>query len=212
MFCSISYNKEFFEKIEYVKNNVEYDNNDWKIVSISTIMKENFKDEVAKLEIISAYFHAAEILKDNLCMNDGIPGLRVISSNSVCLPFLYMCRQTTELAIKYALNVTCQNYKQITHNIKKLWEDFCINNKQYIYENDKWIINTITQYVDVLSKLDSDGCHFRYATSNDEKLYRNKTEFINPKNFIEGLSLIILAIKNFDAKVLIKIEQNCVKS
>lgn len=150
---------------------------------------------MSKIEIIYSYLHAAEILSKNINLNKNI---KLLSLSNVCMPFLYLCRQTAELTIKFALEITNIKIAKPTHNIKSLWELFIEKNESEILEQDKPYIEIVTKFVDVLNLIDNDGMHLRYATSNKNEVYREKPYLINSKNFIIELSNLVTILTNID--------------
>ena len=144
------------------------------MVSSASLMKSEFKYEGSKFEILQSYAHAVEILA-NISNTNG--GLNIISMRSVWIPFLFLCRHTIELAIKYALDITKINIPKKEHHISKLWKLFVDRNRELFDENDTKIIQRIDTLISVLCEVDDDGSHMRYATSNDDLLYRVKPFF-----------------------------------
>lgn len=196
MFSNLKISDHIKSQDELVRNSIDLKNSqDWELVCVSSIAKEEVKYSMSKIEIIYSYLHAADILSKNINLNGNI---KVLTLSNVCLPFLYLCRQTAELAIKYALEITGIKIPKPTHNIKNLWKRFKEENEDKIFEKDKAFIDIVSNFVDVISLIDYDGMHLRYATSNENKLYRDKPYLIHPKNFIAELNNLVIILTNID--------------
>ena len=179
-------------------NNLDLkDLKNWELVSASTKMKDEYKYGASKFEMVQSYLHAASILSDNLCIND----IKLISLRSICIPFLYLCRHTAELAVKNALEITNIKINTPSHKIKKMWKLFIEKNQLYINDNETAFIDRISTFVDILDTIDDDGIHLRYATSNNNELYRKTPLLINPNTFITELSNMVVTLSCIDIRL-----------
>lgn len=75
---------------------------------------------------------------------------------------------------------------------------FLNSNNRFLTEKDYKVIERITVLINVLDEIDEDGSHFRYSTSNDNKLYREKPYAINPKVFSDEVHGMVLALISID--------------
>lgn len=198
MFIGIKMSNDLPTKEDFLRNNIDLDRSKgWELISASTIMKNEFKYSGAKFEIVQSYLHAIDILSNSSYNSN----LKMVSLRSVWVPFLFLCRQTVELSLKNALELTNIKIKKPTHNIQKLWNTFIEQNRSYILEEEQSLINRITVLIEVLYSLDSDGSHFRYSASNNNDLYREKPYLINPKNFSNEVHNMALALNCIDVSL-----------
>ena len=95
---------------------------DWDLLSTSALYKKELRKNTSKVEMIQSYLNASKKMYDVFKTNNHpAPGLSVIWSNPLCIPFLFLCRHTTELSIKYYLEKHNINFKSI-HDIKSLYK------------------------------------------------------------------------------------------
>ncbi len=167
-------------------------------------MKKEFKYSGAKFEIVQSYLHVIDILSNPAYNNSYNPNLKIVSLRSVWVPFLFLCRQAVELSLKNALELTHIEINKPTHNIKELWDIFVEQNKSFILEEEKGFIKRISVLVEVLDFLDNDGSHFRYSTSNNNELYREKPYLINPKRFSDEVHSMALTLNCIDISLFIR--------
>lgn len=194
MFKSIKISDSIPQKDELIRNSLDVDNLlNWEMVGLSAVVKKPFKNIISKFEIIQSYLKAAELLSQNI--NNTV---KTLSFRSLGIPFLYLCRQTVELSIKFALEITNVKINKPSHNIKKLWEEFIVKNKMYISNEEKMYIDRITFFIDILNSIDCDGSHFRYAASNNEEIYREKPFFINSEKIVNELLNMVSIIHAID--------------
>ena len=194
MFLGIKMSNNIPTREDFIRNSIDLHKSEgWELISASTIMKKEFKYGSSKFEIVQSYLHAIDILS-NSSYNQN---LKIVSLRSVWVPFLFLCRQTVELSLKNALEITNIEVKKPTHNIQELWTLFLKNNKTYFLEEEKVFIERISVLIEVLDSLDNNGSHFRYSTSNNNELYRDKPYLINPKRFsdeVHGMALTLNCI------------------
>lgn len=194
MFIGVKMSDNIPTREDFVRNSIDLNKSEgWELISASTIMKKEFKYGSSKFEIVQSYLHAIDILS-NSSYNQN---LKIVSLRSVWVPFLFLCRQTVELSLKNALEITNIAVKKPTHNIQELWTLFLKNNKTYFLEEEKVFIERISVLIEVLDSLDNNGSHFRYSTSNNNELYRDKPYLINPKRFsdeVHGMALTLNCI------------------
>ena len=183
------------DKKEYSLNDyVSYDcspKQGWAIVSFLANSTQSVKEENEDFEIVQAYYHSAEILAHELKERSKF---NIVSIRDVGIPFLFLCRHTAELAIKFMIKETKTNIEVgNNHRLLSLWKKFVEENKENIFKDEKYIIERIARFIEVLDKIDEDGLHFRYATSNKGKLYREAPFLINIDRFIGSLGDLVIA-------------------
>ena len=182
---------------DFIRDHLDLDKSDgWELISASSVMREEFQYSGAKFEIVQSYLHAIDLLAAEP-KNYG--KYKLISMRTVWVPLLFLCRHVMELSLKNALELTNVKVEKPTHNIASLWKKFVESNRPHITKEDRPIIDRIAVLVKVLSKLDPDGEHFRYSTSNKNELFRDKPYLINPKRFSDEVHSAVLALNNIDA-------------
>ena len=71
-------------KEDFIRNSIDLDRSKgWKLISASTIMKNEFKYSGEKFEIVQSYLHAIDILSNPLYLRE---------SNALLNAFLYWSR------------------------------------------------------------------------------------------------------------------------
>ena len=201
MFIGVKMSDNIPTREDFVRNSIDLNKSDgWELISASTIMKKEFKYSSSKFEIVQSYLQAIDILS-NSSYNQN---LKIVSLRSVWVPFLFLCRQAVELSLKNALEITNIEINTPTHNIQKLWSFFLEKNRSYILDQEEGIIKRISVLVEVLDSLDNDGSHFRYSTSNNDELYREKPYLINPKRFSDEIHGMVLTLNCIDVSLFNK--------
>jgi hypothetical protein len=134
---------------------------EWELVTMTAFYKEELRGEAVDKEIVKAYLNAEKILYNALSQeNNPAKGMRVFKDNQMCMPFLFLCRHTLELVLKYFLK---HKSGQVTtgHKLIPLWE----KTKMFLGDDDD--IKGMGVFVEVLDSLDTDGTKMRY--SSDKK-------------------------------------------
>lgn len=94
------------------------------------------------------------------------------------MPFLYVCRHSLELAIKFRIRVKIK--KTVSgHKLSELYEKL-ISNLPELKNNIELSI-----LVDVLNEIDDDGCKLRYSKDKKDKVYQEKPSFIKADRILE---------------------------
>jgi|GEM_PF-3177172 len=103
---------------------------------ISSLYKEELKDQELEQEYLRSYLRAA---KDLQAINyrrshpNNMPAM-LIRKDQICIPFLFLCKHTLELAMKYKLKTIGAGYPA-KHSLEKLWAQLKshleIDNAQY---------------------------------------------------------------------------------
>lgn len=183
---------------DFVRDHIDLDkkSDGWELVSVSSIIKKELQRSGAKFEIVQSYLHAIDVLAAE---PQNYSRFKIISMRTVWVPLLFLCRHAVELSLKNALELTNVKVEKPTHNITSLWKKIVESNRPHITKEDRPIIDRIAVLVKVLSKLDPDGEHFRYSTSNKNELFRAKPYLINPKRFSDEVHGAVLALNNIDA-------------
>ncbi len=156
---------------------------EWDLLNASSLYKKGLRKNNSKEEMIQSYLNASKsmyyVFKK---MNHPDPGLSVIWGNSLCIPFLFLCRHTIELSIKYYLEKSSISFKS-THNIKVLYKKTNIKNEDY------------DELVNTFDILDKTGTMLRYSVDNSDKEFREKPYFIKSDRiitYVEKLSKQLL--------------------
>lgn len=84
MFLGIKMSDDIPTKEDFIRNSIDLDRSKgWKLISASTIMKNEFKYSGEKFEIVQSYLHAIDILSNPLYLRE---------SNALLNAFLYWSR------------------------------------------------------------------------------------------------------------------------
>lgn len=153
----------------------------WDMFPVSSILKKELRADEAEREIINGYANAVNsLLKEIHNQNHPTPNELIITSNSLIIPFVFLCRHTIELIIKYLrrqLNLPSQN----KHKLINLWNDVekAILKESASYPFTKTFSKNARIYLSVLEELDPDGSHARYSKSPTGILYYETPKAIN---------------------------------
>ena len=155
----------------------------WECLNPAAFFKEEFRGSAAENEVVLAYANAAGKMAQMLSNeNNVIPNhLKVIKDNSLCFPFLFLCRHTVELSIKRAIGVLTGEKKSV-HDIRKLWKLLIPELDENLSVEEKMMITEMSIFVNAIAVLDPDGSQARYSTSNSGELYHEKPIFISVGN------------------------------
>lgn len=152
---------------------------DWECLTPTVFLKESLKGDIAEKEMIMAYLRAAELLYCGLLRdNNPLYHMKVVHSNQICMPFLYVCRHSLELSIKFRIRF--QIKKTISgHKLSELYEKL-ISNIPEVKNNIELSI-----LVEVLNEIDDDGCKLRYSKDKKDNVYQEKPTFIKADGILE---------------------------
>lgn len=160
---------------------------DWDILSPSSLYKKELRKNNSKKEMIQSYLNASKKMYDVFKTNNHLAhGIEVIWSDSLCIPFLFLCRHTIELSIKYYLEKNNISFKTI-HDIKSLYKKADIKNKEY------------DELVEAVDFLDKTGTMLRYSVDNSDNEFRDKPYFVKSDQimaYTEKLSKDLLELSN----------------
>ena len=157
-----------------------YDVFNWDMFLISSIYRNEIKDIEAEKEIIRGYAKATNCLFEEIKRtNHPSSGELILTVNSLVVPFVFLCRHTVELIIKYlrnSLSIPPTN----THPLLALWNDVenALIEKAPSDSSLKEFIENAKIYISVLEELDPDGTRARYSKSTSGKPYHSKPKYI----------------------------------
>lgn len=187
-----------FDRDSFIKDNLDLHSPDifnWDMVSASSILKKEFKDCENEKEIINSYANAVNYNANGIKeQNHPSAGVLNVRMNSLVVPFIFLCRHTVELILKYlrkSLGLNSPN----KHSLMNLWNEI----EQIIVTKDsslKEAMEYLRGYISVLEELDPDGVHSRYSKSPKGELYLNKPKFIRVKSLNEVLQNVLLPLIN----------------
>ena len=152
---------------------------DWECLTPTVFLKESLKGDIAEKEMIMAYLRAAELLCSGLLRdNNPLYQMKVVRSNQICMPFLYVCRHSLELSIKFRIRF--QIKKTVSgHKLSELYEKL-ISNIPELKNNIELSI-----LIEVLNEIDDDGCKLRYSKDKKDNEYQKKPTFIKADRILE---------------------------
>ena len=179
------YTKEMFIRDKYNRQM----ENEWDIVTITSIYKEELKKNEAERGVILSYANALNCITNSLIQqNHSSICCMKIGLDSLTIPLIFLARHTLELVLKYLCNLLNIEYKP-KHGLVILWDQIVprIKRTESLLEDD---LNYIKIFISAMEELDCDGSHSRYSNDNKGKIYNDKAKFINAKNinaFIQGI-------------------------
>mgnify|MGYP000171721308 CR=1 FL=1 len=164
---------------KFIKDHVQFGTKEvfeWDSLTISSYFKEKYRKNESEREIVSAYMEAAKSIYIKFHQQTNpTPGLKVMRTNQMCIPFLYMCRHTIELSIKYKLNLNNIEYDKV-HKLKDLWRTL---NDNFKIENEDY-----NELIEALDIIDNDGCKLRYAVDKKNNEYNSRPLFIKADSIL----------------------------
>jgi hypothetical protein len=163
----------------------------WDLITLTALFKEEHRKDAANKEIILAYLRAAKCLYACFRIENNPPmtGIKkVYKENQMCMPVLFLCRHTVELAIKSRLPET-------GHNLKSLWDELKPNIQQ-----PQDVITGADAFVSMLDSLDSDGWHFRYAVDQKQNTTQNQPMFVRADRVVKCTELLVGILMEGEAK------------
>lgn len=175
-------NKFIKEKL----NRSEEDIFAWDIISITPLLKSEYKK--GDDEILSSYLNAAKSVYNCISEQNHLNGpVTILRIGSLVVPFMFLCRHTIELAIKFALDKQGIEYDKI-HDLKTLF--FKLELKK----------NTDKKYYDLMNifwMLDKNGVSFRYYEDlKSKKEYIDRTLFVNTYEIINTTEELVNYLLN----------------
>lgn len=169
-------------------------------LKILCVLKDEFRANYAEIELIESYrlalYKMCESIKTDwtLCTLPKIerintftePNIKVLSTYSLGIPFLFMARHLIELSLKYYLE-TKKDVTVTGHRISKLWAE-CKKETPGLSNHG------YDDFIDAISALDDDELNFRYTKDKNGKEYKNEPISIDyrNKNSIINLKLVVL--------------------
>lgn len=152
---------------------------DWECLTPTVFLKESVKADIAEKEMVMAYLRTSELLYNGLVIdNNPAYHVKVVRSNQICMPFLYVCRHSLELSIK--LRIRFEIKKTVSgHKLSELYEKL-ISDLPELKTNIE-----LSVLVEVLNEIDDDGCKLRYSKDKKDKIYQEKPTFIKADRILE---------------------------
>ena len=157
---------------KYIKENCKLnkDSIDWALIKTSAFFKEEFRMEQAEVEIIDSYVICMNIICEQI-KKDLREKMQVLRTYSLCIPYIFICRQLIELMLKRAIECKIGGIK-IGHRISNLWVD-CKN----IYKEKR--LDYYDELIETIENLDPNGQKYRYVKDTNGNEFENKTYFLN---------------------------------
>ena len=103
---------------------------EWDCLNFAVAYTEEFRKKENEKTIVRSYINAMRNLYDSLKKdNHPTDGIMVFKNNDLCYPFLFMCRHSIELSLKFFLENNGNNGNKVIsgHNLKKLWDKLNLN-------------------------------------------------------------------------------------
>lgn len=149
----------------------------WDCISFSPFYKKKLQSQMAEKEILNAYLHSAECLYIAFyCENNPAEKMKVFRTNQMCMPFLFLCRHAIELSIKLFIKIKSKKVTKI-HKLNELWKQ--LNAIIKIEDTDFSLL------IEVLNKIDDDGCKLIYSNDGKGKEYNNEPCFVRADLILE---------------------------
>lgn len=162
-------NNRFIKEQISIKNR---DDKDWDLLSTSSLYKEEFRKNEGKKELISSYLAASKemyiIFKKKTHPDKS---LTLLLENPLCIPFLFLCRHTIELSLKYYLDNNNIKFKH-RHSLKILYKKTGIENQEY------------SELIEAFEILDKTGTMLRYSVDNADNEFRKSPLFVKTDDII----------------------------
>lgn len=185
-----------FERDFFIRDNLDWHSTDlfnWDMVLVSSLYKKEYKNDENEKEVINGYANAVDCIANEIkVQNHPSVGVLAFRSNSLVMPFIFLCRHTIELILKYLrkhLGLSSPN----KHGLLYLWDGI---EKALIQANPsvKEAIRGLREYIAVLEELDHDGAHARYSKSPKGEPYHNKPKFVKVVALNEVLQKVLLPL------------------
>lgn len=175
---------------QFVQDSVDFsspESFDWELISFAAFLKDELKKRALQKETVLAYLRAAKVVYAFFrADNNPMPGVKGFKDNQMCLPLLFLCRHTVEIAIKYFYANKDKSDPPITHNIKTLW-----NKTKPALKLAKDELRGMEIFIEMIDRLDDNGEHFRYTTDKKGIVYQDKPTFIKVDRIIKCTELLV---------------------
>lgn len=172
---------------KFIKDNIHLEKGEayeWYLLNTSSLYKEEFRKDSGKKELIESYLNATKNIYHQMEISThAFSATYIFRSNTLCIPFLFLCRQTIELTLKYYLEKNGIEFKS-NHDINRLYNKSKINN-----DNFKQLIKTF-------KILDKTGTMLRYSTDQEDNEYRTKPLFVKAKDILKTTSDLTYYVLN----------------
>ena len=161
---------------KFIKDNIHLEKGEayeWYLLNTSSLYKEEFRKDSSKKELIESYLNAAKNIYEQMTISTHAYGATyVFRSDTLSIPFLFLCRHRIELSLKYYLEKNNIKF-QGNHDINKLFNKSKINNDNF------------KQLIKAFKTLDKTGTMLRYSTDQDDNEYRNKPLFVKAEDILK---------------------------
>ena len=168
---------------------------EYRFLSYSPLLKEEYRHEKAEKEYIDSYMEAAKIIAQNSQIHNSAIKF-VIKSYSLALPCIFLCRQALELSMKRAITQLGQKYDAI-HSLQEPWKkfdsSFC---KETLSSESKKTLPHMGSFIDLISTFDNrNATKLRYSEDKNGDLSQNRLIFVNLEKITETTELFIKQMK-----------------
>lgn len=170
----------------------------WECLNVYSFFKGDISKK-SELEIIQGYAKATNDLFNCFYQDNHIfdGHSAVFREDTQAYPFVFLCRHTLELLIKYLSSVFSIEY-DASHKLEKLWQPV----QQELKKKENGIkpedMSNFNVLVKAISKLDPDGMQARYTKSKDNTMYKSKPVFIQSKLINAILQRMVDVMLNID--------------
>lgn len=185
-----------FERDYFIKENLDLHSPDlfsWDMVLVSSLYKKEYKADENEKEVINGYANAVDCIANEIKVQNH-PGVGVLAfrSNSLVVPFIFLCRHTVELILKYLRKCLGLNTPN-KHGLLYLWDEI---EKTLIEANSSATeaIVGLREYISVLEELDPDGAHARYSKNCKGETYYNCSLYIHVEELNNVLQKVLLQL------------------
>ena len=185
-----------FERDSFIKDNLDLHFPDWfnwDMVLVSSLYKKEYKDDENEKEVINGYANAVDCIANAIkVQNHPRVGVLAFRSNSLVVPFIFLCRHTVELILKY-LRKRFGLSNPNKHGLLCLWVGV---EKKLIEANllIKEPTEGLREYISVLEELDPDGSHARYSKHCKGETYYNRPQYIHVAQLNNVLQEVLLQL------------------
>lgn len=200
------FNKLVFEmqpKESYVKMQMDGFNDptlcNFSLLSLTPIMRKEYKQSQAKEEYVLSYIEAAKVLAAS-CTNDPNSPIKMVARQfSIAIPCIFLCRQAIELSIKHCME-KCGDTPTFTHPINELWSQL----KQLIAKNiatletHKAVLEKMDSFISIICSLDNENStQLRYPVRKGGDVSQKQIVFVALIPIVQTTELFIKQLNEF---------------
>ncbi len=168
----------------------------FQLLSTSSLMKAEFKQNQYELEYIQSYLNAAKELADIGEQRTARSHAYYFYQHSYALPILYLVRHCLELCIKRAI-VRSGRTAKAKHNLVDLWKDFLAAHDKAQAQADKQVLEQMSEFVSQIDKLDPTGTKLRYST-NKSGYSIDGPLWVDSGQVVKQLDLFVQQLESLD--------------